>query len=188
MKVFFKKTMAEKIEAEKIGNKILEILSKIITGIEISFSRDSLSNKILRSGGFNIRSINRSFRRYQTSGIVKPVKNVAGRYQLTPKGLGKLFFFSLKNKLDAKFKWDGWWRLIIFDVPENKKYAREALRRKLRYFNFYPIQKSVFATPVDCQPEIESLADFFQISDHVEIISAKSLGKKEDAVRKYYEI
>ncbi|TSC52126.1 MAG: hypothetical protein LiPW39_608, partial [Parcubacteria group bacterium LiPW_39] len=28
----------------------------------------------------------------------------------------------------------------------------------------------------------------FQINDHVEIISAKSLGKKEDAARKYYEI
>ncbi len=30
--------------------------------------------------------------------------------------------------------WDGKWRLVIFDVPEEHKKARDALRRKLKIF------------------------------------------------------
>src|SRR3989344_7513510 len=41
-------------------------------------------------------------------------------------------------------KWDGKWRLVLFDIPKEKKKLREALRFHLKRLGFYQYQKSVF--------------------------------------------
>ncbi len=43
-------------------------------------------------------------------------------------------------------KWDGIWRVVIFDIPEKHKKARDALRSKLKTWGFIPWQKSVWAS------------------------------------------
>jgi phenylacetic acid degradation operon negative regulatory protein len=43
--------------------------------------------------------------------------------------------------------WDGRWRLILFDVPQNRASARERLRRYLRARGFGYLQNSVWVTP-----------------------------------------
>src|SRR3989344_4682297 len=48
---------------------------------------------------------------------------------------------ALKFKIDEMeikkpAKWDGEWRIVIFDIPERFKKAREALRKKLKDLGF----------------------------------------------------
>lgn len=54
--------------------------------------------------------------------------------------------------------WDKKWRLVIFDIPESRKTAREFFRRKLQALNFYPVQKSVYAFPFECASEVDLVA------------------------------
>ncbi len=71
------------------------------------------------------------------------------------KGRRKVLAYDIKNlKLNKKNKWDGKFRVIIFDIPESKKAARENLRRKLKELDFYKLQKSVFISPFECKDEI----------------------------------
>lgn len=55
-------------------------------------------------------------------------------------------------------RWDGSWRLILFDVPEARRPARHALRTYLRERGFGCLQKSVWITPDPWTQEREVLA------------------------------
>lgn len=73
-------------------------------------------------------------------------------------------------KLQIPKRWDGKWRLVMFDVPHESKAARDALRRKLLDLKFYPLQKSVFITPYPCEDEIEFISAVFNVRPHVLIL------------------
>lgn len=50
-------------------------------------------------------------------------------------------------------KWDGRWRVILFDVPTSKNAQRERLRRYLRGRGFGYLQNSVWVTPDSVEEE-----------------------------------
>lgn len=77
-----------------------------------------------------------------------------------------------KMEIVRPAKWDKLWRLVIFDIPEKKKRAREALRRKLRELGFYQLQKSVFVFPYECRNEIDFITEFFELRQNVRLVTA----------------
>jgi len=94
------------------------------------------------------------------------------RIILTEQGVKK----ALRYNIDAIFieepkKWDGKWRIVVFDIPEKMKKAREALRDKLRKLGFYQLQKSVFVFPFACHDEINFIVEFFELRSNVRIMT-----------------
>lgn len=69
-------------------------------------------------------------------------------------------------------RWDGQWRLVIFDIPESRKKAREALRFHLERLGFYPLQKSAFVHPHECKNEIDFLIELYDVRPFVRQITA----------------
>jgi phenylacetic acid degradation operon negative regulatory protein len=55
--------------------------------------------------------------------------------------------------------WDGWWRLVLFDVPTGQNAHRERLRRYLRDKGFGYLQNSVWITPDPLAEERRILGD-----------------------------
>ena len=83
---------------------------------------------------------------------------------LTKDGEKKALRFKLDDmKIKKPKKWDKQWRIVIFDIPEKFKTAREALRGKLKNIGFVELQKSVFAHPFECEDEINFIVEVFQI-------------------------
>ena len=76
-------------------------------------------------------------------------------------------------------RWDGHWRVVLFDIPEKKKPAREALRSKLKQLGFYQLQKSCFVYPFECKAEIDFVSELFEVSPYVNFILAKELEGRE---------
>lgn len=85
--------------------------------------------------------------------IEKVEKNGRVFYKLTSKGLEGLSERIPVLKL-AKRPWDGYWRIVIFDIEEKRKILREKLRSKLLSLGFGMWQKSVYVTPHDIEEEI----------------------------------
>ena len=54
----------------------------------------------------------------------------------------------LKNQ---KKKWDGRWRMIVFDIPERRSAVRFRLRRIMGEIGFIRLQDSVWVYPYDCE-------------------------------------
>ena len=72
-------------------------------------------------------------------------------------------------------KWDGLFRIVIFDIPEEKRKVREFLREKLRNLGFQQLQKSVFVIRLECKDEIDFLRHSLEIAPHVSYILAKDV-------------
>lgn len=65
------------------------------------------------------------------------------------------------QKLGEK-KWDGWWRIVIFDIEEKNKYLRDRVRKKLLELGFGKWQESVYINPHQIT---EELNEYFQEKD-----------------------
>jgi len=76
-------------------------------------------------------------------------------------------------KIKKPKEWDNLWRLVIFDIPERKKQARNALSLKLKQLGFYPLQKSVFLHPYNCRDEIDFLVELFDVRPYVRFLIVK---------------
>mgnify|MGYP001619825039 FL=1 len=101
--------------------------------------------------------------------------------KLTERGENKVLRKALGDlKVFPQEKWDGIWRIVIFDIPEKNKWAREGLRERLKRMGFYPLQKSTFATPYPCREEIEFLTQLYNIDGYVRLIETKTISLDDD--------
>lgn len=124
------------------------------------------------------QSLERSIKALYKEKLVSEKYNKDGTVTLNLTKQGKKFAltYNLENiKIERQKKWDGKWRIVIFDIPEKKKKIRESLRMHLRQMNFYELQKSVFVHPFECESEIEYMVEFFGIRKHVRFIIADSI-------------
>lgn len=103
------------------------------------------------------------------------------RVELVERGYKRVLEYKLEEmKIKTPQKWDGLWRIVIFDIPDKKKQAREALRTKLKTLGFYKFQKSVFVYPYDCKNEIDFIKGLFNINPFVKFVVA---GEIDDSFR-----
>lgn len=83
-------------------------------------------------------------------------------------------------------KWDGYWRIIVFDIPNTKKRQRDLFRMKLKEVGFRMIQKSTFIIPYPAKNEVDFVGEFLGIRKHVTYILARKIegGKNLRAIFK----
>src|SRR3989344_731467 len=146
-----------------ITETILQILSEATFITSTVFSRKSFYEKsVLMEFGCKPWEINKGLKIFEKN---KYLKNKSGRLHLTPKGRIKINFYKLgKIELGRQKKWDKKWRLIIFDIPEAIRTSRNVLRSKLKKWNCYKIQHSVFVYPYPCEEEIIKVAKILRTS------------------------
>lgn len=72
-----------------------------------------------------------------------------------------------KMEIKKPLKWDGKWRMVLFDIPHSKRKVRDALRFHLKRLGFFQYQKSVFVCPYQCADEIDFIIEFYQIRPNV---------------------
>ena len=95
---------------------------------------------------------------------------------ITEKGKKKTLSFKIDTMCIVKPKrWDKVWRIVLFDIPERKRAARDALRNKLQELGFYQLQRSVFILPYPCREEIEVLVELFDIRTLVYYLEAQTI-------------
>jgi hypothetical protein len=86
---------------------------------------------------------------HDTSIILTPEgKKRAGKYQID------------ELQIMHPKKWDGKWRVVIFDIPSHSDFVRNVFRKKLKELGFYLMQKSAWVYPFECKKEISLLRDF----------------------------
>ncbi|OHA63647.1 MAG: hypothetical protein A2842_02730 [Candidatus Wildermuthbacteria bacterium RIFCSPHIGHO2_01_FULL_48_25] len=93
-----------------------------------------------------------------------------------------------KLKVDRPKKWDGKWRLIIFDIPEKLKVKREAFRGKLKELGFYRLQKSIWAHAFPCEAQVHLLREFFALSPkHLRVLEVQKL-EDDNFLKEFFSV
>lgn len=83
--------------------------------------------------------------------------------------------------------WDKKWRMVIFDVPEDEREARDALREHLACLGFYKLQQSVAVYPFDCKDEVDFIIELLDIRKYVRFIVAESIDN-EPEVKRFFKL
>lgn len=115
-------------------------------------------------------------------------KNGKDIVEITENGNKKVLTYAIDEiKITRPQKWDCFWRIIVFDIPERFRIARRALSAKLNNMEIYPLQKSVFICPFECRNEIDFICEFFNVRKYVKYILAKKIDD-EEFLKKYYNL
>lgn len=75
-------------------------------------------------------------------------------------------------------EWDKKWRLVFFDIPEEKKKFRDAFRYQLRKAGLKEFQRSGFIYPWPCFKEVQAIADELGIKENIVLVTAETLSNE----------
>lgn len=106
-----------------------------------------------------------------------------GNYFLTTLGLE---FLKRQKKKSVESKWDGKWRIIMFDIPEKIKTERQRLRSQLLSLNYHMLQKSVFIGKQPLKREIMEEIIQKDLNKHVRLITVGEID--DESVLENFEI
>ena len=139
---------------------------------------------------YKSQSVYRTLKRMEKQDIIKIVKEMNNKttISITRNGKKRLVKYSIDDMEIKKPKiWDGKWRIISFDIPEKQKTAREALRMKLKDFDFYHLQKSLFACPFPCRDEIDFVSEIFKIRKYITYFETSTI-TNELVLKKHFNL
>jgi DNA-binding transcriptional regulator PaaX len=186
------KKLSDKAKTKEITKTILSICA--VGGLTLLAAGGTRSSKkagkaIDTLSQYSSSRINWCLKRLKMQDYIKyDAKDLTQPIYITKKGLERISLLSFKDKL--KFlsikKWDHLWRLVTFDISENRKKTRDNFRNKLKLLNFYKLQKNIFITPFAIEKEIEGIARNYHLQNRILILQVASLGKYEDDVKNYF--
>lgn len=84
-----------------------------------------------------------------------------------------------------KHEWDGIWRIVSYDIPEEQKKERNYFRRKLTSLGFEELQKSMMVIPYKCKEEIAVIAQNLRISPYVMHLVTDNLPRQAEMVKRF---
>lgn len=183
--------MAEIIDRCKIHTKdvLLFAVDALAIGLQI-FDRHGLYRKNIEDY-FAWRDFDRSdfqtkLYKLQASKMIKVYRKGKDKYlELTAKGIKNAEELLIKNYEWGNKIWDKKWRIIIFDVPNNRNEKRDAFRRRLLNWGFIQFQKSVFVFPYECRSEVEFIARRLYIENNVRYIVADFFQDDHILIKKF---
>lgn len=77
-------------------------------------------------------------------------------------------------------KWDGKWRIVVFDIPTAKKSTADLFRYQLKNMGLANLQKSIWIHPYECRDQVYYLAGNLFIKPYVRYIVAEEVAGEED--------
>lgn len=135
---------------------------------------------------FNLGYLLQTLRRLRKQKLVE-IKDINGKQQIiiTQKGKTRILEYSLDELEVTKPKaWDKKWRVVIYDIPNRKKYLQELMRETLKNLGFLAIQESVYIIPYPCYKEIEFLREYYYVGPYIKYLLVANL--EDDSVYKTY--
>ncbi len=77
-------------------------------------------------------------------------------------------------------RWDGKWRLVMFDVPERVRSRRNFLRRELSGLGFHQLQKSVWVIPYPPPEDFTQMIAELELGKNFRIAVAETIYDDDD--------
>lgn len=133
-------------------------------------------------------TINNSITKLLDKGLITFEETDRGKFiRLTKLGKERLQRFEFEKVLphQQKKKWDKRWRIIIFDIKEERRPIRDKIRIQLMKIGFYKLQNSVWVYPYDCESLIKMIKADLHIGKDVLYIIADTI-ENDGAVKRHF--
>lgn len=142
---------------------------------------------------------NKEYSRWQTKQVVSQLskrKFVEIQYlpdgrvrvKITKAGMTRALTYALDNmSLKKPAKWDGKWRVAMFDIPKKYGRVRDIFRMRLMQLGLLKLQESVYVYPYPCFDEIEFIRELYSISFTVQYLLVEKL-EDDEYLRDRFEL
>lgn len=117
-------------------------------------------------------SLSQAFKRLREQGFVELLSDKELAIRLTD--IGRIKALWTKMRLEDE-KWDGKWRLVIWDIPEKRRNARDLLRHQLKQLGFKKYQQSVWISQKNCTLLLREYIKKVGIGDWVTVLELDTL-------------
>ena len=108
--------------------------------------------------------------------------------EITEKGRHVMAFEAQRTAERLKKKrWDGRYRLVIFDIPERRKAVRRQLRYLMHTYGFLRIQDSVWLYPHDCEELVVLIKAELRVGKDILYGVLESI-EHDDWIRKHFNL
>lgn len=118
-------------------------------------------------------SLAKAIKRLRENGLIDFVSDEELLIKLTDPGKDRALWAKM---LAGDRKWDGRWRLVIWDIPEKRRAARDMLRMKLKQLGFTRWQKSVWVSKINCTYILREFIKKVGIEDWVKVVESDNVG------------
>ncbi len=107
----------------------------------------------------------------------------SGIYQTNAKRrLGGIIGKSKNKKMQT---WDGKWRVLVFDIPEDSRIARDRFRKLLKQHGFVKLQASVFINPFPLSREAIAYLQQLNLMRFIRIMKVEEMDNDADLRKKF---
>lgn len=182
----------------KIGPVQQKILIVLLSGVTLGLSGSKGAfPRILKAARkewqrVDQRSFNRSLRSLCEQKLLEETRQPNGTVvlRLTEQGKKQARYadlFGSTIKIKQPKKWDGLWRLVLFDIPEKKRAFRDVLRQHLKEIGFHELQQSVFIFPFPCEKEITYLTELYSAEPFVRIATLQSIDNESQLKEHFFK-
>jgi CRISPR-associated endonuclease Cas2 len=117
-------------------------------------------------------------------GLIKEIRK-QGKIFLTLTAKGELQSLVSKMDVDIQGKWDGKWRMVIFDIPEDARDKRDQLRWLLKKRGFIKLQASVFVNPYPLNREALKYLKQSGLMSYIRIAKIEEFDEDTDLRKKF---
>ncbi len=83
-------------------------------------------------------------------------------------------------------KWDQKWRLLIYDVSEDRKKSRDAIRRELQSVGFLELQHSVWIFPFDVTDVMQLLRELYDLKEELIVLTTDRFESDERFISTFH--
>ncbi|OGE44351.1 hypothetical protein A3B45_03670 [Candidatus Daviesbacteria bacterium RIFCSPLOWO2_01_FULL_39_12] len=161
---------------KSLTNFVLLTLEKSVDGY-IRFEHFAYNPHLYAHYGWWDRPLRKSalaltMKRLRENGLVELVDDKELIIRLTDSGRDKAIWTKMRL-IDEP--WDGKWRIVIWDIPEKRRVARDLLRYKLKWLGFKQLQKSVWITKKNCTQVLRDFIKKMGIKDWVVVIESDNV-------------
>jgi CRISPR-associated endonuclease Cas2 len=91
-----------------------------------------------------------------------------------------------------KRKWDGKWRLVLFDIAELNRKTRDMLRRKLKELGFGMFQQSAYISPHNFTKDLLEFLNPVELSNYVYVFEIPhrnmAIGDSKELANKLWKL
>jgi DNA-binding transcriptional regulator PaaX len=171
------------------SNKILKIL-----GEKIAISVPELKNTITtpphlnpplgRGGETQKYAITRALKNLSETGMIEQISSSQNEYaRLTKEGRKKVHSLQLDSDTTlVNTSWDGFWRIILLDLPEERKSERESLRYLLKKAGFVCLKNSAWISPFPFEHLFTNIKKDLGLTTEMMIIATEHLDEESKKV------
>jgi phenylacetic acid degradation operon negative regulatory protein len=98
---------------------------------------------------------------------------------------GQIEALLAKARMARPQKWDGKWRVVVFDIPEDAKDKRSLLRGLLKRNGFLKLQASVYISPYPVNREAIRYLQETDLMNYIRIGRLEELDNDQDIKKKF---